>query len=107
MKILNKVQVKGVIGSPSSVEGALTLPTNTQIGTTTINQGAAVTVNLPAVAGTLLTEQALNDTTLTGTPIAPTPSVDTATTQIATTAFVQQRASSAELNAIAMAIALG
>lgn len=88
MKILNKVQVKGVIGSPSSIEGALTLPTNTQIGATTINQGAAVTVNLPATAGTLLTEQALNNTPLTGTPTAPTAVAGTSTTQIATTEFV-------------------
>lgn len=33
MKILNKVQVKGVIGDPSSVEGALTLPTSVNIKT--------------------------------------------------------------------------
>lgn len=80
MKILNKIQVKGVIGDPSSVDGALTLPTNTQIGATTINQGAAVTVNLPAVAGTLLTEQALADTQLTGTPTVNGHNIATTTT---------------------------
>lgn len=36
------------------------LKTGTKIGQTTLNQGAAVTVTLPAVAGTLLTEQALS-----------------------------------------------
>ena len=33
MKILSKVQIKGVVGDPSSIEGALTIPTSTNLKT--------------------------------------------------------------------------